>query len=63
MDPLDLAGVIGIWAAFGLVVVALVDIVGPLLLLREKRSERYKALNSIDSQNTGYTRNGLKLLG
>ena len=41
MDPLDLAGVIGTWAAVGLAVVALVGIVGPLLLFREKRSEHY----------------------
>ena len=41
MDPLDLAGVIGTWAAVELVVVALFGIVGPLLLFKEKRSERY----------------------
>ncbi len=63
MDPLNLAGVIGTWVAAGLAIVALVGIVGPLLLLREKRSERFEALNSIDSQNTGYTRHGLKLRG
>lgn len=63
MDRLTLAGVIGTWVAAGLAVVALFGIVGPLLLLREKRSERFEALNAIDSQNTGYTRNGLKLRG
>ncbi|MCJ1390457.1 hypothetical protein MMC18_003316 [Xylographa bjoerkii] len=63
MDPLNLAGVIGTWAAVGLALVALIGIVGPLILLREKRSERHEALNSIDSQRTGYIRNGLRLSG
>ncbi|MCJ1355004.1 MAG: hypothetical protein MMC33_004995 [Icmadophila ericetorum] len=36
MDPLSLAGVIGTWVAVGLAVVALVGIVGPLILLRER---------------------------
>ncbi|MCJ1287063.1 hypothetical protein MMC26_006411 [Xylographa opegraphella] len=61
MDSLNLAGVIGTWAAVGLALIALIGIVGPLILLREKRSERHEALNAIDSQRTGYIRNGLKL--
>ena len=36
MDPLSLAGVIGTWVAVGLTVVALVGIVGPLILFRER---------------------------
>ncbi|MCJ1399042.1 hypothetical protein MMC11_002244 [Xylographa trunciseda] len=63
MDPLNLAGVIGTWAAVGLALIALIGIVGPLLLLREQSSERHEALNSIDSQHTDYIRNGWKLLG
>ncbi|KAF5644905.1 hypothetical protein F52700_2386 [Fusarium sp. NRRL 52700] len=57
----DLAGVVGTWVAVALAIVALIGVVTPWILLRESRSERFQAINSVDSQETGYIRGGLKL--
>jgi hypothetical protein len=63
VDSLNLAGVIGTWVAVALALVALIGIVGPFLLLRETRSDRYKAVNAIDAKDTRYLSRGLKLPG
>src|ERR1700709_2226059 len=60
-DPLNLAGVIGTWVAVGLALLALVGILGPLLVLRQIRSERYQALDAVDVQGTGFITRGFRL--
>ncbi|KAK5991766.1 hypothetical protein PT974_07800 [Cladobotryum mycophilum] len=60
-QSLDLAGVIGTWVAAGLAIAALVGIITPWLLLREARSKRFEALNTVDSQDTGFISGGFRL--
>ncbi|KAE9375193.1 hypothetical protein N431DRAFT_453865 [Stipitochalara longipes BDJ] len=59
-DPISLTTDVAAWIAVALALIALVGIVGPLLLLRESRSERSQALNEVDSQH-GYVSKGLSL--
>ncbi|XWX01456.1 hypothetical protein V2A60_009484 [Cordyceps javanica] len=60
-DSSDLAGVIGTWVAVGLAIMALLGIITPIVLLREARSDRFHAINAVDTQDTGYVRGGFQL--
>jgi len=57
-DPTGLTTDIGAWLTVLLGLIALIGIIGPLLLLRQARSERSQALTLIDSRG-GYITKGL----
>lgn len=58
-DIVGLTSDIGTWLAILLGLIALIGIVGPLLLLREARSDRSQALNAVDIKDTGYLTKGI----
>jgi hypothetical protein len=61
MGSLDVAAVAGTWVGVGITLFALLGIVGPLLVLLQTRSDRYRALQAVDSKDTGYITPGWKL--
>ena len=60
-DGVDLAGVIGTWAAVFLALIALFGVVAPILLIRRSRSERQVALSSIDDGHYEFIDPGIKV--
>jgi hypothetical protein len=48
MAAAELAGVIGTWVAVLLALVALFGVVAPIIIIRRRRSERYRAFKDID---------------
>ncbi|KAG7008493.1 hypothetical protein G7Y79_00005g016340 [Physcia stellaris] len=56
MGSLDIAGVIGTWAAAFIAILALVGIIGPILIWRASRTERHKALAAAANDNEFITK-------
>jgi hypothetical protein len=60
-DKVGLLGTIGTWVATLLAIIALIGIVGPLLVYRATRTERYAALRAVDDPTHDYIGKGLQV--
>lgn len=61
MSSLDVAGVIGTWVGAGIGIVALIGIIGPLLVWRATRTERFKAIAAVGEDSHGFISHGIPI--
>lgn len=61
MSRLDVAGVIGTWVGAGIGIVALIGLVGPLLVWRATRTERFKAIAAVGEDSHGFISHGIPI--
>ena len=60
-SSLDYASLVGTWVAAIAALIALIGIVGPLLVIRQTRSERYAVLAAVDDISNDFVSRGLRL--
>ncbi|KIW63247.1 hypothetical protein PV04_10109 [Phialophora macrospora] len=60
-DSIDIAVTVGTWVAVGSALIALVGIISPYLVLKATRSDRYQALEGVDSGVPGYVKDRWRL--